>query len=225
MISAITNRGALAFMVFQGRFQNPLFIEFMKRLLRQEEGFRITPDSAGELGRDFTTLAVYQSYESQRCHFVDPAGEPRVKFRYAGDATYDLARILASAQPVCVLAEASVQSRLSDVPVLPPEQWTDLSFAAPWPGPMGDDAAYVIYTSGSTGEPKGVVIEHRAHGGARGYEPGQVVGITRERDVGVEARDRHRVRRRQPHGQQRRAYKQGDSRDQDSFAHGKDGRS
>ncbi|MCK6233447.1 amino acid adenylation domain-containing protein [Stenotrophomonas indicatrix] len=73
-----------------------------------------------------------------------------------------LARILASAQPVCVLAEASVQSRLSDVPVLPPEQWTDVSFAAPWPGPMGDDAAYVIYTSGSTGEPKGVVIEHRA---------------------------------------------------------------
>ena len=62
------------------------------QLLRQEEGFRITPDSAGELGRDFTTLAVYQSYESQRCHFVDPAGEPRVKFRYAGDATYDQKR-------------------------------------------------------------------------------------------------------------------------------------
>lgn len=35
MISAITNRGALAFMVFQGKFQNPVFIEFMKRLLRQ----------------------------------------------------------------------------------------------------------------------------------------------------------------------------------------------
>jgi transposase len=38
MISAITNRGALAFMVFQGKFQNPVFIEFMKRLLRQVEG-------------------------------------------------------------------------------------------------------------------------------------------------------------------------------------------
>src|SRR3989304_1763260 len=35
MISAITNRGALAFMVFQGKFQHPGFIEFMKRLLRQ----------------------------------------------------------------------------------------------------------------------------------------------------------------------------------------------
>lgn len=69
------------------------------QLLRQEEGFRITPDSAGELGRDFTTLAVYHCYESQRCHFVDPAGEPRVKFRYAGDACYDLARMLASDDP------------------------------------------------------------------------------------------------------------------------------
>ena len=69
------------------------------QLLRQEEGFRITPDSAGELGRDFTTLAVYHCYESQRCHFVDAAGEPRVKFRYAGDATYDLARILSSDDP------------------------------------------------------------------------------------------------------------------------------
>ena len=35
MISAITNRGALAFMVFHGKFHNPVFIEFMKRLLRQ----------------------------------------------------------------------------------------------------------------------------------------------------------------------------------------------
>lgn len=38
MISAITNRGALAFMVFQGKFQNPVFIEFMRRMLKQVEG-------------------------------------------------------------------------------------------------------------------------------------------------------------------------------------------
>ena len=38
MISAITNRGALAFMVFQGKFQNPVFIEFMKRMLKQVKG-------------------------------------------------------------------------------------------------------------------------------------------------------------------------------------------
>ncbi|KAA8993843.1 amino acid adenylation domain-containing protein [Stenotrophomonas cyclobalanopsidis] len=73
-----------------------------------------------------------------------------------------LARILASARPTCVLAEAEVQARLGEVPVLAPMQWTALSFAAPWAPPLPDDAAYVIYTSGSTGEPKGVVIEHRA---------------------------------------------------------------
>ncbi|WP_414554079.1 amino acid adenylation domain-containing protein [Stenotrophomonas forensis] len=73
-----------------------------------------------------------------------------------------LARILASAQPACVLAAADVSARMPGVPVLAPEQWTALSFAAPWADPAPDDAAYVIYTSGSTGEPKGVVIEHRA---------------------------------------------------------------
>ncbi|WP_216673526.1 transposase [Paraburkholderia solitsugae] len=35
MISAITNRGALAFIVFEGKFQNAVFIEFMKRMLKQ----------------------------------------------------------------------------------------------------------------------------------------------------------------------------------------------
>jgi len=73
-----------------------------------------------------------------------------------------LARILASARPTCVLAEADVQVRLGEVPVLAPTQWTAVSLAAPWVPPSPDDAAYVIYTSGSTGEPKGVVIEHRA---------------------------------------------------------------
>lgn len=38
MISAITNRGNLAFMVFEGKFQNPVFIDFMRRLLRQVKG-------------------------------------------------------------------------------------------------------------------------------------------------------------------------------------------
>ncbi len=73
-----------------------------------------------------------------------------------------LARILSSAQPACVLAAAEVSARMDGVPVLAPDQWTALSFAAPWADPTPSDAAYVIYTSGSTGEPKGVVIEHRA---------------------------------------------------------------
>ena len=38
MISAITNKGALAFMVFQGKFKAPVFVEFMKRLLKQLDG-------------------------------------------------------------------------------------------------------------------------------------------------------------------------------------------
>ncbi|WP_353080450.1 enterobactin synthase subunit F [Stenotrophomonas sepilia] len=73
-----------------------------------------------------------------------------------------LARIFASAQPVCVLAAAEISARTAGVPVLAPEQWAALSFAAPWADPAPSDAAYVIYTSGSTGEPKGVVIEHHA---------------------------------------------------------------
>ncbi|MDO9436920.1 amino acid adenylation domain-containing protein [Hydrogenophaga sp.] len=75
-----------------------------------------------------------------------------------------LARILALAQPVCVLV------RDEDAAVLP----ADAARFAPrhWPTPSMDallaiglrpqDAAYVIYTSGSTGEPKGVLVEHRA---------------------------------------------------------------
>ncbi|MFM0140785.1 transposase [Caballeronia grimmiae] len=35
MISAITNRGELSFMVFEGKFKNAVFIEFIRRMLRQ----------------------------------------------------------------------------------------------------------------------------------------------------------------------------------------------
>lgn len=38
MISAITNKGALAFMVFAGQFQAPIFVEFMRRLLKHAAG-------------------------------------------------------------------------------------------------------------------------------------------------------------------------------------------
>lgn len=34
MISAITNKGALAFMVFQGKFRAPVFVQFLTRLLK-----------------------------------------------------------------------------------------------------------------------------------------------------------------------------------------------
>lgn len=38
MISAITNRGGLSFMVFQGKFTSPVFVAFMQRLLKQVAG-------------------------------------------------------------------------------------------------------------------------------------------------------------------------------------------
>lgn len=38
MISAITNRGHLAFMVFHGKFEASLFVDFMQRLLKQAAG-------------------------------------------------------------------------------------------------------------------------------------------------------------------------------------------
>lgn len=78
-----------------------------------------------------------------------------------------LARILEAAQPVCVLAGADQQARMSGHAVWPPGNWPPAPDAAlpdlPLslaPGPQ--DPAYVIYTSGSTGAPKGVVVDHRA---------------------------------------------------------------
>ncbi len=73
-----------------------------------------------------------------------------------------LARILRSAQPVCVLALAEDRARFPGTPVLDPAQWQHHNDAALTTVPQPDDAAYLIYTSGSTGEPKGVLIEHRA---------------------------------------------------------------
>ncbi len=37
-ISAITNKGALAFMVFKGKFRAPMFVTFLTRLLKQVSG-------------------------------------------------------------------------------------------------------------------------------------------------------------------------------------------
>ena len=38
MISAITNKGALAFLVFEGKFKAPVFVAFLQRLLKQIAG-------------------------------------------------------------------------------------------------------------------------------------------------------------------------------------------
>lgn len=76
-----------------------------------------------------------------------------------------IARILASAAPVCVLALADDAARFADARVLSPADWQSLDERSPAvleDPARADDAAYVIYTSGSTGEPKGVLVEHRA---------------------------------------------------------------
>ncbi|AHY58929.1 non-ribosomal peptide synthetase [Stenotrophomonas rhizophila] len=73
-----------------------------------------------------------------------------------------LARILASAQPSCVLADDTAAARFAGYRVLAPAQWS-ADDARELPDTVQpQDAAYVIYTSGSTGEPKGVLVEHRA---------------------------------------------------------------
>ncbi|MEG2804271.1 amino acid adenylation domain-containing protein, partial [Stenotrophomonas sp.] len=73
-----------------------------------------------------------------------------------------LARILASAQPACVLVDDDQAHRFAGTPVLTPAQWQADARAALAVAVQPHDAAYVIYTSGSTGEPKGVLVEHRA---------------------------------------------------------------
>ncbi|WP_093909266.1 non-ribosomal peptide synthetase [Streptomyces sp. cf386] len=74
-------------------------------------------------------------------------------------------RILADAQPVCVLSEtdptgaAATESATSDADSTDSDaNLTDADRTGPL---TPDHAAYVIYTSGSTGRPKGVVVPHR----------------------------------------------------------------
>ncbi|BDI06735.1 UvrD-helicase domain-containing protein [Sphaerotilus microaerophilus] len=69
---------------------------------RQAEGWRLTPASAADTGHDYTTLAVFMAYERYRLVQITPDGE-RVRFRYTGDATYDLACLLDADDPAYTL--------------------------------------------------------------------------------------------------------------------------
>ena len=74
-----------------------------------------------------------------------------------------IARILTSAQPICVLANDETAPLFDgDIPLVLPSDWPSAPSSQELALPAPGDMAYVIYTSGSTGEPKGVVIEHRA---------------------------------------------------------------
>lgn len=65
---------------------------------RQDDYFSISPDGADSIDLPFTTLAIFKTYERIRTHFVDDGGE-HPKFRFAGDATYDLASIVDALDP------------------------------------------------------------------------------------------------------------------------------
>lgn len=67
-------------------------------IARASEYFSYSPAFAADIGHDFTTLAIFRAYERLRCQFVDGEGE-HVRFRYLGDATYDLAQLLTSSEP------------------------------------------------------------------------------------------------------------------------------
>lgn len=62
------------------------------------EHFHLDPGTAADLGCDYTTLAVFLQYERTRNNFVPP-DDWGTKFRYVGDATYDMARHLLSEDP------------------------------------------------------------------------------------------------------------------------------
>jgi transposase len=57
MISAITNQGHLSFMVFEGRFTSAVFIEFLRRLARQNE--------------DQTTFLIVDRHRAHRSRKVE----------------------------------------------------------------------------------------------------------------------------------------------------------
>ena len=68
-------------------------------LQRADESFTTTPQSTADLGFSFTSVAVLRSYERERTGFFDGEGE-QAKFRYQGDATYDLAKLLTANEPI-----------------------------------------------------------------------------------------------------------------------------
>lgn len=65
---------------------------------RAGDDFSVSPSHSADIGFSFTTLAVLNAYERIRKVSVLSDGE-QVLFRYKGDATYDLARMLGSDDP------------------------------------------------------------------------------------------------------------------------------
>lgn len=73
MISAITNKGALAFMVFQGKFNAPVFVAFLQRLLKQIDG-RITLIVDGHPVHRSAAARRFVSQHTQRLRLIRMPG-------------------------------------------------------------------------------------------------------------------------------------------------------
>lgn len=65
---------------------------------RYGDNFRYDPATAADLDCDYTSLVVLRQYESARRTFAHQEG-PVTRFRYIGDATYDMAQHLLSDDP------------------------------------------------------------------------------------------------------------------------------
>ena len=76
------------------------FSQIKGSLATQRAGdyFSFSPADSSDIGLSFTTLAVFRAYEQIRTAFNSADGE-QVLFRYKGDATYDMARMLVSDDP------------------------------------------------------------------------------------------------------------------------------
>jgi len=83
----------------EGLLEEFAHIKGTLELQRGPEGFKVSPQCAAEVGRDFTTLAIFRAYEHRRRHAVGADGEG-THFRYTGDATYDLACVLMDDDPI-----------------------------------------------------------------------------------------------------------------------------
>ncbi len=76
MIAAISNTGTMRFRVFDERFTGPLFLDFLKRLVKDNDGRK--------------TMLTYGAFYARKQHDVDDANRPRVHPDISPDADADI---------------------------------------------------------------------------------------------------------------------------------------
>jgi len=65
MISAITNKGANAFMVFEGKFKAPVFVSFLQRILKQVVGKIYLITDGHPVHKSWTATRVAATHSSR----------------------------------------------------------------------------------------------------------------------------------------------------------------